>query len=140
MELQQKTAKECLNIQVHFMNVISDWLSPRFYTIDRDQSNQNKFECTLLSENVEVFTKLENSLSQLTNEQAKADLRFKNISTEIKEKEHAFVILEESRNVLKNELDRVENELAEKRLNVSKYSTNDQLYQFRVIFILTRDT
>lgn len=93
-----------------------------------------------MSENVEVFTKLENSLSQLTNEQAKADLRFKNISREIQEKEHALVILEESRNVLKNELDRVDFELAEKRLYVSKYSTNDQLYQFRVIFILIRDT
>ena len=95
---------------------------------------------SLLSENVEVLTKLKNSLSQLTNELAKADLRFKDILTEVKEKEHALVILEESRNVLKNELDRVDTELAEKRLYVSKYSTNDQLYQFRVIFILIRDT
>ena len=87
-------------------------------------------------ENLEVIEKLENSLSQLTGNQEKTDLRFKTLSSEVKEKEQLLANLEKSRNALKTELGRVENELAEKRLHVSKYSTNDQLYQFRVIFCI----
>ena len=63
-------------------------------------------------------------------------MRFETLSSEIKEKEQVLANLEESRNALKTELDRVDTELAEKRLHISKYSTNDQLYQFRVIFCI----
>ena len=88
------------------------------------------------SRNLEVHKKLENSLLQLTGEQEKNELRFETLSSEIKEKEQVLANLEESRNALKTELERVDTELAEKRLHISKYSTNDQLYQFRVTFDL----
>ena len=82
----------------------------------------------------------ENSLSRLLDEQEISDLNFKNISTELNQKEQALAKLEESRNKLKNDLDRVDTELAEKRFHLSKYSTNNQLYQFRVTFILSSGT
>ena len=88
------------------------------------------------SRNLEVHKKLENSLLQLTGEQEKNELRFETLSSEIKEKEQVLANLEKSRNALKTELERVDTELAEKRLHISKYSTNDQLYQFRVTFDL----
>ena len=86
---------------------------------------------------VEVFEKVENSLSRLLDEQEISDLNFKDISTELNQKEQALAKLEESRNILKNDLDQVDTELAEKRFHLSKYSTNNQLYQFRVTFILS---
>ena len=89
---------------------------------------------------VEVFEKIENSLTRLLDEQEISDSNFKNISTELNQKEQALAKLEESRNKLKNDLDRVDTELAEKRFHLSKYSTNNQLYQFRVTFILSSGT
>ena len=54
------------------------------------------------------------------------------LSSEIEEKESALKNLEQTKNFLENDLERVEIELTDKRLQASKFSTNDQLYQFRV--------
>ena len=57
------------------------------------------------------------------------------IALEIQEKESVLNNLKQTKTFLENDLERFEIELAEKRLQASKFSTNDQLYQFRVIFI-----
>ena len=78
------------------------------------------------------FLKLENTLLPLKSKNVKVQQSADGISSEMKDKEAVLENLEETRIFLENEVDRVETDLAEKRLQASKFSTNDQLYQFRV--------
>jgi len=98
---------------------------------DSEENDHFAGDFSKLVELQQKAAKVENSLSRLHDEQEISDLNFKNISTELNQKEKALTKLEESRNKLKNDLDRIDTELAEKRFHLSKYSTNNQLYQFR---------
>ena len=78
------------------------------------------------------FKKLENVLSSIKSENENVRQSTDMLSLEIREKESALKNLEQTKTFLENDLERIEIELAEKRLQASKFSTNDQLYQFRV--------